>query len=33
MRLAKLFPDEQYDKKLCHDTDSRTTLRPEFIVL
>ena len=24
--LAKLFPDEQYDKKPRHDTDSRATL-------
>jgi hypothetical protein len=27
MLLAKLFPDEQYDKKPRHDTDSRATLR------
>ena len=27
MLLAKLFPDEQYDKKPCHDADSRATLR------
>jgi hypothetical protein len=27
MLLAKLFPDEQYDKKVGHDTDSRATLR------
>ena len=26
MLLAKLFPDEQYDKKPRHDTDSRATL-------
>ena len=27
MLLAKLFPDEQYDKAPHHDTDSRATLR------
>jgi hypothetical protein len=27
MLLAKLFPDDQYDKKPRHDTDSRATLR------
>ena len=26
MLLAKLFPDEQYDKKPCHDANSRATL-------
>jgi transposase len=26
MLLARLFPDEQYDKKSRHDTDSRATL-------
>jgi hypothetical protein len=27
MLIAKLFPDEQYDKKTRHDTDFRATLR------